>query len=410
MGGSAKKVVGIAVAVAVPFVAPKIIGALAASAALKGTAIGAALATTSGAAVGGALVGAGLGAVGARVTGGDVGRGALMGAIGGGVASGAQASQFAQASRAAAGLNADAAFMAADAAQLAGQGLSPAQAANVMGGSQAAFDAAGLASQGLSTSAIQQNLVSSSMAPAGSVSAAATGTGAVAPTAQTGSFTQAMAEVPGEIAGRFSDPTVLADMTLRAAGSLLTGQMAGDGLTPQEQQLLEAQMADLQQLREQDVELFNTRVQEAMGLLGEARYFDPAQFGFQAQAAVQRAGAQQMREAERAAALTPGRGQMSASDRRRAGLDIAARGQTAFAQGAESGQKQRLATYQAGLAALPNAGPSAGLTHSKNLMAMYGEAENRRREAQRDAGDFFGDIMGVANARRTGDRKPASIG
>ena len=218
-----------------------------------------------------------------------------------------------------------------------------------------------------------------------------------------------MSKTGTAIQNKFTDPQVLADMTLRAAGSLLSGQLAGDGLSPEEQQLLEAQMTDLQNLREQDEELFKTRVQEAMGLLGEARYFDPQQFGFQAQAAVQRAGAQQMREAERQAALTPGRGQMSASDRRRAGLDIAARGQTAFAQGAESGQKQRLATYQAGLTALPAAGPTQGLTYSKNLMDMYSEADKRKRQVQGDIGDFFGSLTGVDTAKKTGNDRNVTV-
>ena len=406
MGKSAKKVVAVVAAVAIPFVAPKIVGAIAASTAVKGTALGAALGTTAGSAIGGAVVGAGLGAVSGAVTGQDVGRSALMGALGGGLG-GFSAGQAAQAQQAAqANAIADAAFLSADAAQLAAQGLSPAQAANVMGGSQAAFEAAGLATAGLSPAAIQQNLVSGTMAPPGAVASAATGTGvpAAAPgtAAAGGSFMDAIAAVPGEIAGKFSDPKVLADMTLRAGASLLTGEMAGDGLSEEEQQLLQAQMADLQQLREQDEELFKTRMQEAMGLLGEARYFDPTQFGMQAQTAVKVAGAQQMREAERQAALTPGRGGLSAADRRRAGLDITARGQTAFAQGAESGQKQKLATYQAGLAQLPTGGPTQGLQYSKNLMDMYGQAEERRRQAQQDMGEFFGGITGNRNARSIG--------
>jgi osmotically inducible lipoprotein OsmB len=401
MGKSAKKVVGVAIAIAVPFVAPKIVGALAASSMVSGTALGAALGTTAGATVGGALVGAGLGAAGAAVTGGDVGRGALFGAIGGGVGTygattAAQAQQAAQA-----GLNADAAFMAADAQQLAAQGLSPTYAGQVMGGSQAAFDAAGLASQGLSAGAIQQNIVGTVGPTTGPVAGGATGT-FTQPAATGGSFTQAMGNVGSEIAGRFTDPKNLADLTLRAGASLLTGQLAGDGLTEEEQQLLQAQMADLQALREQDEELFKTRLQEAMGLLGEARYFDPQQFGMQAQTAVKVAGAQQMREAERQAALSPGRGGMSAADRRRAGLDITARGQTAYAQGAESAQRQKLATYQAGLAALPTGGPTAGLQYSKGLMDMYGQAADRKRQVEEDIGGWFGSL--------TGTSKSASIG
>lgn len=401
MGKSAKKVVAVVAAVAIPFVAPKIVGAIAASSAVSGTALGAALGTTAGATAGSALVGAGLGAANAAITGGDVGRGALFGALGGGIGGYTSATSAAAQQAAQAGLNADAAFMAADAQQLAAQGLSSGQIAQTLGSSQAAFDAAGLASQGLSAGQIQQNIVGTMGPTTGPVAGAATGTFAQ-PAAAGGSFTQALGNVGTEIAGRFSDPKVLADMTLRAGASLLTGQLAGDGLSEQEQQLLQAQMTDLQQLREQDEGLFRTRLQEAMGLLGEARYFDPTQFGMQAQARVQVAGAQQMREAERQAALTPGRGGMSAADRRRAGLDITARGQTAFAQGAESGQKQRLATYQAGLAALPTGGPTAGLQYSKGLMEMYGQAEERRRQTQEDMGEFFGGI--------TGTRKSASIG
>jgi hypothetical protein len=401
MGGSAKKVVGVAIAVAVPFVAPKIVGALAASSMVSGTALGAALSTTAGATAGSALVGAGLGAAGAAITGGDVGRGALMGGIGGGIggygaASAAQAQQAAQA-----GLNADAAFMAADAAQLSAQGLSPAYAGQVMGGTQGAFDAAGLAAQGLSAGQIQQNIVGTMGPTTGPVAGAATGT-FTQPAATGGSFTQALSNVGGEIAGRFTDPKNIADMTLRAGASLLTGELAGDGLSEEEQQLLQAQMADLQALREQDEELFKTKLQEAMGLLGESRYFDPAQFGMQAQTAVKVAGAQQQREVERQAALRPGRGGMSAADQRRAGLDVAARGQTAYARGAESAQQQRMNTMQAGLAALPTGGPTAGLQYSQGLMDMYGQADERRRRAQSDMGDWFGSI--------TGTRTSASIG
>jgi hypothetical protein len=100
---------------------------------------------------------------------------------------------------------------------------------------------------------------------------------------------------------------------------------------------------------------------------------------------------------------------MSASDRRRAGLDIAARGQTAFAQGAESGQKQRLATYQAGLTALPTAGPTQGLTYSKNLMDMYSEADKRKRQVQGDIGDFFGSLTGVDTAKKTGNDRNVTV-
>jgi hypothetical protein len=260
----------------------------------------------------------------------------------------------------------------------------------------------------LSAGQIQQNIVGTMGPTTGPVAGSASGT-FTQPAATGGSFTQALSNVGGEIAGRFTDPKNLADMTLRAGASLLTGELAGDGLSEEEQQLLQAQMADLQSLREQDEELFKTRLQEAMGLLGEARYFDPAKFGMQAQTAIKVAGAQQQREAERQAALRPGRAGMSAADQRRAGLDITARGQTAYAQGAESAQKQRLATYQAGVAALPSSGPTAGLQYSKNLMDMYNVADTRRRQAQTDMGDWFGGITGADTAKKTGNDRNVTV-
>jgi hypothetical protein len=388
MGGSAKKVLGVAIAVAIPFAAPKLVAAFAASSAVAGTALGTALGTATGQVVGSALVGAGLGAAGAGITGGDPRMGALMGGIGGGFGG---YSAF----------TAPGAAVAPGTAEALGSG-------GLIPGSEVARTLAAQDAALFGTSGLQAVTTSPQLAAlagqdptmfAGARIPGAPGGGPV----QGGSFTEALKGVPGEIAGRFSDPKVLADITLRAGASLLTGQLAGDGLSEEEQQLLQAQMADLQTLREQDEELFRTRLSEAMGLLGEARYFDPAAFGMQAQARVQQAGAQQMREAERAAALRQGgAGTLTASEQRRAGLDVAARGQTAYAQGAESAQKQRLATYQAGLAALPTAGPTAGLTYGKGLMDMYGQADKRRRQVQEDMGDWFGSL--------TGDRKAASIG
>ena len=73
MGKKFKKALGFVAAIFIPFVAPIIASTIGLSAAIGST-------------VGSALVGAGLGAANAAVlTGGDVGRGALMGGIGGGI-------------------------------------------------------------------------------------------------------------------------------------------------------------------------------------------------------------------------------------------------------------------------------------------------------------------------------------
>jgi len=92
-GGGLMAVVGIVAAIAIPFAAPAIVGAMASSTAIAASLpfVTAALSTTAGAVIGSAIVGAGLGAVTASVTGGNVGRGALMGAIGGGIGGYSQA-------------------------------------------------------------------------------------------------------------------------------------------------------------------------------------------------------------------------------------------------------------------------------------------------------------------------------
>jgi len=92
-GGGIAAVIGIAAAIAIPFAAPAIVGAMASSTAIAASMpfVTAALSTTAGAVIGSAIVGAGLGAVTAAATGGNVGRGALFGAIGGGIGGYSQA-------------------------------------------------------------------------------------------------------------------------------------------------------------------------------------------------------------------------------------------------------------------------------------------------------------------------------
>ena len=387
MGKSAKSVLGVAVAIAVPFVAPKIVTALAGSAMLKGTAIGTALGTTAGATAGSALVGAGLGAVGARATGGDPRLGALFGGIGGGFM----------------GYNtitAPGMGVAAGTAEALGPaGLIPgSETAQILAAQDAAtFGTAGL--QGVTTSPQLASLAAQDPTAYGAA-ARIPGTPGGGP-APGGSFMDAVRGMPGEVAAKFSDPKTLADMTLRAGAALLGDAMAGDGLSDEEQRLLDAQVADLQALRERDEEMFKLRLQGAMDLIGEARYFDPQQFGLQAQARVQVASAQQQREAQRAAQLQPGRG-YSEADARRASIDTTAAGQTAYLQGAESAQRQRMAGLQAGYAALPPS-PSAALQYSAGLMTQYQQAMNRAAQERRDAGGFFGDIFGVQVAGQRGD-------
>jgi hypothetical protein len=386
MGKKVKRFVGIAAAIAIPFAAPKIVAAIAGSNAFAGTAAASALATKAGATLASAGVGAGLGAINAKLTDGDVGRGALFGGVGAGLA-GYTSVTDAAAAKAAAGASAPN-MLAVD--PVSGVPLS--QVSDIAGLKTAGAFPTGTDFSGMDFTGAgggAQQSFAQALSPVGDLSSS---TGVAS--AGGGSFTDALGSAGREIADKFSDPKVLADLTLRAGASLLTGQIAGDGLSREERQLLQAQMQDLQSLRERDAEAFKTRMNEALGLIGEARYFDPEEFGLRAQARVQVAGAQQQREAQRAAALQPGGRGYSAADQRRAGLDITSKAQTAFLQGSDQAQRQRLATMQAGLSALPTGGPAGALSYGSTLMGMYSEADKRRRQEEQDIGSWFRGITG----------------
>jgi hypothetical protein len=403
MGKKVKRFVGIAAAIAIPFAAPKIVAAIAGSNAFAGTAAAAALATKTGATLASAGVGAGLGAINAKLTDGDVGRGALFGGVGAGLSGYSAAADAIAAKTAAAGTTPS--MLAVD--PMTGAPLT--QTTNVAGLSSAGGFPATSGVEGLNvdfigSGGIPQQSFAQALNPVADLSSS---TGLVASDGG-GSVIDAIKGAGRDIYAKFSDPKVLADLTLRAGASLLTGQLAGDGLSREEQQLLQAQMQDLQTLRERDSEAFRTRMNEALGLIGEARYFDPEEFGLRAQARVQVAGAQQQREAQRAAALQPGSRGYSAADQRRAGLDVTSKAQTAFLQGSEQAQRQRLATMQAGLSALPTGAPTASLNYGSTLMDMYSNADKRRRQEEQDIGSWFRGITGENTS--TSDSNDTRIG
>ena len=96
-----------------------------------------------------------------------------------------------------------------------------------------------------------------------------------------GAFMAGVRQIPSTIAARFSNPEMLADMTLRAAGMLAGSALAGSGLSPEEERLLAEQTAELRQLQQTNQQLFQQRLQQAQDLAGEAKYFDPTYFGLQ---------------------------------------------------------------------------------------------------------------------------------
>jgi len=397
MSKAVKQIVSVAAMIAIPYFAPIIAG----STALAG--ISAAIGSTATS----ALVGAGLGAANAAVTGGDVGRGALMGGISGGVSGYMQTptptttttTVLDPSYASAPGLS----NVPVEALSAANATVDPISSLNVsqdftgvdkayaLQGSEAAFGTSAATS-----AADVANRAADFNAAAAAPTAAAPTAAAPAAAAAPQTFAEAVRAVPGAIASKFSDPKVLADLTLRAAGSIAGSLIAGDGMSDQEKRLLQAQTDELRKLQESNKALFDQKLQAAQDLIGESKYFDPEYFGLQRARRAQLAGAK-----AKQAGLRGLTGSRRASEERRLDLATGRDTGTAFDQGYGVGVQGRLQTRQAGLSAMP-AYPSAdsGFT---NLRSAYDAANTRRRDSISDFGKLYGSFTGTANARSVAD-------
>jgi hypothetical protein len=350
MSKGLKKVVGVAAAIAIPFAAPFIAG----SAFLAG------VAGTIGTTATSALVGAGLGAAKGAVLGEDVGRQALYGGIGGGVGG----------------------FQAARAAQQATQAGQAAQAGQTLAN---ASQIPGIAPVGTGT-------VLRPPAPAGlnmAGTAAPVGAGTVLQAGAQGvpqpaaTFADALRQVPASVAAKFSDPAVLADLTLRAGGMLAGSLAAGSGLSPEEEKLLTAQTEELRRAQTENVNLFNQKLQQASQFLGESKYFDPEYFGLQSARKQQVAGAQ-----AKQAGLRGVTGAQRTAEARRYDLGTARSTGTAYDTGFGAGVQGRLQAQQAGLNAMPSMFPTSDAGYT-SLRSAYGDADVRRGQQAKDIGALF---------------------
>jgi hypothetical protein len=208
-------------------------------------------------------------------------------------------------------------------------------------------------------------------------------------------FMEALRQVPAEIANAYKDPKTLAQLTLQAAGALASSALAGKGISPEEQYLLDAQREELEWLRNNNPEAYELKLQEAQKLLGMSDYFDPEYFGLQRARAAQIKGARAKR-----AGLRGMTGQSRAVAERQ--LDIATGRETgtAYDVGAQSALQGRIQTQQAGLQFMPM--PSSYTTSFGPLQNAYSAADARRRQAVRDTSELFGTITGIPQARSTG--------
>jgi len=360
MSKSVKKIIGVVAAIAIPFVAPAVGGAILGSVGIS----------SASAAVAGAVGGAVLGGATSALTGGDWRRGALFGGIGGGI------SGYLQPAAGTAG-TAGAGAGGTTAAGVAPAGVAPAGTAPAGGFFSPTGGGAGLTAAASGTAA------------AAPVAAGAAGTAAAAaPT----TFMEALRQVPARIAQKFTDPTALADLTLRAAGQLAGSALVGEGLSADEQALLNAQTEELAWLQQNNRALFEQRLREAQDLLGEARYFDPEYFGLQAARRQQLAGAAAEREQLRG--LT---GTRRAAEQRRIRLGTARNVGTAYDVGFGTGVSGRLQTRQAGLAQMPTTAP-ATYGGYEGLLQSYQQARTGREAGLEGMGDLFGSFTGRRQA------------
>jgi len=365
MSKSVKKIIGVVVAVAIPFAAPAIASSIGLSAAV-------------GKIAGSAIVGAAMGAGGAAISGGDVGRGALFGGIGGGLG------------------GYSAGLKTAGTAAGTGGGVAGGATGATAAGGGAAAGAGGLQEvvvTGLRTGQTAAGAAAPVVASAAGGAAAAEAAGGAAAPKKT--FTEALREVPGAIADKFRDPAALADLTLRAAGMLAGSAAAGEGLSPDEQRLLQAQQEELNWLQKNNRAVFNQKLQEAQALLGEARYFDPEYFGLQAARRQQLAGAAQEREGLRG--LT---GERRRAAQRKIRLGVARNVGQAYDVGFGTGVSGRLQTRQAGLNAMPEAPATYG--GYQGLAATFQQARTGRQANLEGIGDLFGSLTGRRRAGLTG--------
>lgn len=366
MGKAVGKILKAAAAIAIPFVAPPIAGAIGLSSAI-GSAIGS---VTAGSIIGSGITGAALGAGVGALTGQNIGKSALFGALGGGLAGYGYARSLSAPTNVASNTSSIGLTNAKPMSimRLAASGATSTKPMSTLG-----LAATGMTPTGFTTA---PGLTLSSSAP-------------IFATATKGpSFLQALKQVPSAIAAKFSDPRILADLTLRAAGQLAGSAIAGEGLTPEEQKLLAAQTEDLKRLREQNEELFKIRLQEAQNLLGDAKYFDPEYFGLQSARRAQIVGAQAARAGLRG--LT---GDAYTAEKRRYDLDTARNMGTAYHQGYQYGLSNYLQTKQTGLNMLPSSYPSYSADYISTYN-LYDRAANRRRQQQQDIGTLFGSLTG----------------
>jgi len=336
MSKGVKTVLGVVAAVAIPFVAPAIAGALGVSSAL-----------------GTAAIGAGLGAASAAATGGNPLLGAITGGAGTFAAGGGFQNLFGGAQPLVAGQQSVGGGLFGGPGMTAGTPLYQ-QAGLLQGGAASLLPPAATgAGMGAGVAGAGLSGLGAGYLEAGMGAAGAAGAGQTA--LQSGITA-------------LTDPATLARITLLAASSGVTG------LSSAEAELVNMRKQELQQIAATNRELFDQQVAAAQNFMQMAAQNapNPQQAFAETKIATERQLAEQTRGL--------GAGEASLAQRR-AAIRGTQTGATAAAAEEARGRQTQTSLMQAGLGALPTSAPEgyAGLA-----LPMYEDLAERARQARAD--------------------------
>jgi hypothetical protein len=224
----------------------------------------------------------------------------------------------------------------------------------------------------------------------GNAAASQTAGGVATGAAEKLTFTQALAKVPDALKAKFTDPAMLADLTMRAGAQLITGQLADAGLSDEEKQLLQARTEEMKANKEMNSELFQTQLREAYDLLGRSDYFDPGYFGQQYAGQAKQRTASQKEAALRK--VNPRNKGSRAALERQFNLQSAREEATAYDKGSMYGFDAGLKLTQQALNALPKNAPSSS-ADATALSTAYGNIEERKRKSQEGLNKTLGGLF-----------------
>lgn len=260
---------------------------------------------------------------------------------------------------------------------------------SVSGASGAAPSTAGLNTTG-APAATEFGLKATTGTTPGYFPTAQTAGGAAATTAEKLTFTQALAKVPDALKAKFTDPAMLADLTMRAGAQIITGQLADAGLSDEEKQLLQARTEEMKANKEMNSELFQTQLREAYDMLGRSDYFDPGYFGQQYAGQAKQRTASQKEAALRK--VNPRNKGSRAALERQFNLQSAREEATAYDKGSMYGFDAGLKLTQQALSALPKNAPSSS-ADAAALSTAYSNIEERKRKSQEGLNKTLGGLF-----------------